>query len=145
MNQGAEIVGRLKIEQPSPVHVSGNQIGILLNKATDQANPSEEIEAFPSPVDAGIASPPVITLLGLSWVRRHSGQLFRDSSFDPLDFKGVEVGELSYPGKGAEGGGVLILHPEIDAVGFLGRFVSIGNDDSRNSAVGQTFHAFARQ
>src|SRR3954470_23888788 len=100
MKQGAEIVRRLQVEQPSSVHVDGNQIWILLNKATDQANPSEEIEAFPAPIDAGIASPPVITLLGLSRVGRYSRQLFRYSACDALDFKRVEIGELGYRGKG---------------------------------------------
>src|SRR5437588_5792976 len=88
-NKGAEIVGGLKIEQPSPFHVTSVPVGILLNKAAYQANRSDEIKAFPSPIQAGIASPSVITFLRLARIGRDAGQLFDRSAGNALDLKGI--------------------------------------------------------
>ena len=72
-------------------------------EAVDVTNRPDYVEAFPGPIQAAIASPPVITLLGLARISRYAGKLFSWSALYALHLEGVEIGRLRQPRERADG------------------------------------------
>src|SRR6476659_6653334 len=103
-NQRSEVIGKLTVEGPGLVNPVLVKVWRKFVESVDEAHDGNEIEAFPSPFEAGLAFPFIPTFIRETWVRGSAGQVARPWSElceDELREKEfIQVGYLSLRSEG---------------------------------------------
>ena len=75
--QGGEVIGKLTVEGPGLVNPVLVKVWRKFVESVDEAHDGNEIEAFPCPLEAGLAFPFIPTFIRETWVRGSAGQVAR--------------------------------------------------------------------